>query len=222
MVAGVAAPALIWAAGAQMLSSASTVITCEVANACQITVNGGTASLSGADSEVLGASSDNTTNWTQGDFSADLVVHGNSYSSGTSVFATSTDLFGNLLAREVVANMSSSATTTACSILNNSGVSRLLTQVNVVDRGTASSLGLVGYTVGTSTASGVAPAFLNIVQGATTRVASSDTFTTTSTINSLNANTSSTRGNVLWQNGEYLNFQSSTTVNSGTCRALFL
>lgn len=116
--------------------------------------------------------------------------------------------------RSIQGTMSSSATTTACSFLNSSGSSRLVTAIGVIDRGSATSLGVVTWSAGTSTYPGVAAAS-NWLGAITTRISGADTFTTTSTLQGTGG------AMAMWRNGEYLNFVSGSTTNSGVCRVNF-
>lgn len=117
-------------------------------------------------------------------------------------------------ARAIQGTMSSTATTTACSFLNSSGSSRLVNAIGVIDRGSAASLGAVTWKAGTSTYPGVANSS-NWLSTITTRVSGADTFTTTSTLQGTGG------AMAMWRTGEYLNFVSGTTSNSGVCRVMF-
>jgi len=204
-VAGVLVPAAMVLAQYQgaSLEALGTMINCQVAGSCNIVAEGATPT----DNATFGASADVTTNWTAGDFSSDLAVGGALTVTGTSTF--NGQLSGVPTALDTT--MSSSATTTACSVLNSGNTSRVVVGLGVLDTGTASSAGTVAWIAGTSTASGVAPA-TNEVDSTITRAASVDIITTTSTAQS---------SSVLWRTGERMNFVSGTTTNAGTCKILY-
>lgn len=162
-------------------------------------VNGGSA---------LGAAAEVTTNWTAGSFSSDLSVGGDLTITGTST------LSGNVsgVPKAISTSMSSSATTTACAVLNSSGSNRVVVAAGVVDRGSAVSVGAVNWTAGTSSYPGVAPAYTKVIANVLTRVSGVDVLSTTSSVMSAYSS---------WNNGEYFVFQTGTTTNSGTCRLLY-
>lgn len=115
--------------------------------------------------------------------------------------------------------MSSSATTTACSVLNNSGFTRVIAGATVVDRGSAASLGAVTWNAGTSTGNGAngssAVSYTKVINTIATRVSGVDALTTTSTL------LGSSGAYSTWENGSYFNFVSGSTTNSGSCKLLY-
>ena len=164
---------------------------------------------------LAGASADVTTNWTAGAFSSDLSVGGD-------LTVTGTTTLGGIVSgipKVVSTTMSSSATTTACTSLNSSGVDRVVLAATVVDRGTAASVGSVTWTAGTSTYSGAngssAVAYTKVVNTYLTRISGVDVLTTTSTL----LGTSGAYSD--WPTGSYFNFISGTTTNAGTCRIVY-
>jgi len=123
---------------------------------------------------------------------------------------------GNVVpARAIRATMSSSATTTACTILNTSGATKVITGIGVIDRGSAVSTGAVVWTAGTSTYNGAngssAATYTKFVNTIATRVSGVDTLTTTSTV----LGSSGVYGT--WENNVALNFVSGSTTNLGSC-----
>lgn len=151
-------------------------------------------------------------------FDAGLAVKGITV-IGADRSVTSTDMYasgtvrGNIMSR-ATASMSAAATTTACSFLNSSGLSRTVIDSGVRDRGTAASLGSVTWVSGTSSSPGVATVATG--KGLNTyvvRLSGVDRITTTSTSNLTAYNE--------WGNGEYYNFVSGTTTNAGTCSLLY-
>lgn len=174
---------------------------------------------------VFGGAASETTYWTSGSFSDDLsvgddlTVTGDETVGGTMTITGTTTMSGDVsgVVRELSSSMNSAATTTACTFLNSSGVTRVITAVGVVDRGTASSLGVVEWQAGTSTASGAngssAVVFTKAVAAAITRINGGDVITTTSTPQT---------AYYPWLSGSYFNFISGTTTNAGTCRVSFL
>jgi hypothetical protein len=156
---------------------------------------------------------------TQETFDAGIAVKGVAV-VGSDRSVSSTNLYvtgvatGNVAAK-LTSTMSSSATTTACSFYNGSGVVRTVTSAGVRDRGTASSLGSVIWLAGTSTYPGVATvATGKALNTAVVRLSGVDRITTTSTPQ-LTAYTE-------WASGEYFNFVSATTTNAGACSLTYL
>ena len=220
ILAGVLVPAAFVVAQSQgLLASAGTTINCMVAGSCNIVLAAPETPLVTEDKGLFGAStrSDEVTRWISGEFTDDLLVSGELDVTGTSTFSGAT----SGVPKSYSATFSTAATTTACTTLNSSGVTRTIIAASVVDRGTASSLGTIAWRAGTSTASGAngasTPTFLNSVDSVLTRVSGADNITTTSTYMA----TSTNAGYGLWRSGEYFNFISSTTTNAGTCRILF-
>lgn len=158
---------------------------------------------------TFGAAADVTTNWTAGAFSSDLLVGGALAITGTSTF--SGNVSGNVGGVATTA-MSSSATTTACSILNNTGSRRTVIAASILDTGSASSLGTIAVTAGTSSYPGVTPTGTKVINATITRSATVTVPTTTSTAQTAYST---------WGSGEYFLFQTGTTTNSGTCNVLY-
>lgn len=160
--------------------------------------------------QTFGSSSDVTTNFTAVSTTEDVGVGRNLFVAGTSTFSGLVS--GVPTVRS--SSMSSSATTTACTFLNNSGVSRTVTALSVINSGSASSLGSVTWQAATNTISvGVGSSATKAINATITRVAGVDVITTTST--------PQLTGYVQWRSGEYLNFVSGTTTNSGSCLVQF-
>lgn len=160
-------------------------------------------------------SADQITNWVGGSFTGDVSVGGDLAITGT------TTLSGIVsgVPKALSTSMSSSATTTACTFLNSSGVTRVVLGAGVVDRGSATSLGGVAWQAGTSTYSGAngssAVAYTKVINTTTTRLSGVDVITTTSTLLGTSGAYST------WQDGSYFNFISGTTTNSGSCKVLY-
>lgn len=184
------------------------VVNCEAGNSCAITVN---VPQSQGGEVVLGASAaQDFTDLTALHLTGDLTASGTMVIAGTSTF--SGDLVG--VPAAVKTTMSSSATTTACAILNSSGLNRTVISIGVRDRGTAASTGAVMWQAGTTTYPGIAVAATEkVVNSYVTRVSGVDAFTTTSTAQSTS---------FIWRSGEYLVLVSGTTTNAGDCRAVYL
>lgn len=162
--------------------------------------------LSKQKDSVLGVATpaEQITSWVGGAFSGDLSVGGTLALTGTSTF--SGDVIGSPVSK--TAAMTSSATTTACFITPSISYRRFITAVGVVDRGTAASIGSVNWTVGTSTATGVAPTGVKLVSNVLTRASGVDVISTTSTVQDAYSTVAP---------GESIIFQSSTTTNAGYC-----
>jgi len=156
---------------------------------------------------LLGAIASEITYWISGDFSDDLNVQDALTVVGTSTF--SGDLVGVQQVKAIT--MASSATTTACTWKNTYGTSKIVTNIGVVDTGTAASLGEIVWTAGTTTFPGVTPASLTM-DGILTRTAGVEIISTTSTAQALS---------VQVRSGDYLAWISNTTTNAGTCFASF-
>lgn len=220
MVTGIFVPASIVFAGTLLTAQPSgpVVINCAVEGSCNNVLGVPSEESSfGAYAPVQSQETDFTSlnvtdDLTVGDSSAiagDLTV-------GATLTVTGTSTFSGIVSgvpKALDTTMTSSATNTACSILNSSGVTRLPLVVGVIDTGTAAGgTGTITWTVGTSTtpsATSTSPWFSGIL----TRATGSDVITTTSTLMSAYST---------WGNGEYLNFTSAnTTTNSGTCKVLY-
>lgn len=194
-------PGAIWA---KSLIGPS-VVTCEAGDSCNISIQ----QAQPVTGEVLGASApQDFTDLTALRLSGDLQVNGTSTFTGTTTFSGAV----SGVPKSVATSMSSSATTTACSLLNTSTVTRTVIEANVVDTGSAASLGSVTWNAGTTTALGVA-SVNKAVAAAITRLSGLEAITTSSTPQSVYYQ---------WRSGEYFAFVSGTTTNSGTCNIVYL
>lgn len=162
-----------------------------------------------------------TSYWTGGgSFGADLSVGGDLSITGTSTFSGAVSGVPKVLS----ATMSSSATTTACSFSNSSGVDRVVTSLSVLDLGSATSLGATAWKAGTSTYTGVAPS-INQLNTTLTRLSGVYVLSTTSTANATSTNAGNTVTPIMIQwrgNGEVFNFISGTTTNLGYCKLTYI
>lgn len=165
--------------------------------------------------EAMGASADVTTNWTAGSFSSDVTVGGTLSVTGATTFTGTTTASGEAvgLVKAYSTAMSSSATTTACTVLNSSGLNRLVVSASVVDTGSAASIGSVAWSAGTSTKNGAngasTPTYTKVLDATITRLSGIAVWTTTSTVQT---------AYTVWPSGTYFNFVSGTTTNSGYCK----
>ena len=143
-----------------------------------------------------------------------LSLSGSLSVSGSSTFTDITMDSGvfSALTGAASSTMSSSATTTACSIFNSSSRTRVVVGLGVIDRGSATSLGSVAWVAGTSTVPTGSAVTSNIVNGTITRQNGLDVITTTS---------SAQTATMPWASGTYLKFISNTTTNVGKCWAIF-
>ncbi len=110
-----------------------------------------------------------------------------------------------------------SGTTTACSVTNTSGASRILFEIGGLFTATPSA-GTFGLSVGTSTNNGTTST-TPLINTAITNSATTDVVATTSTIYTLSGATSSSISQVLWKNNEALDWITTTTTNNGFCKA---
>ena len=171
--------------------------------------------------EAMGASADVTTNWTAGSFTSDVTVGGTLSVTGATAFTGAVTVTGTTtasgeavgLVKAYSTAMSSSATTTACTVLNSSGLNRLVVSASVVDTGSAASIGSVAWSAGTSTKNGAngasTPTYTKVLDTTITRASGIAVWTTTSTVQT---------AYTVWPSGTYFNFVSGTTTNSGYCK----
>jgi len=206
LAAAIFIPTAIFAA--QQIATSS-VVTCQQGG-CEINIQQAQAPVI---EQTLGASQNQDfTDLTALRLSGDLQVSGTSTVTGTSTF--SGDVVGVTTAKSIAMT---NTTSTACSLLNSSGVTRMITSIAAV--GTASTnVGTFVITAGTSTGSWVTSTS-PLIQANLVTLASKDIVTTTSTLYAPTlATANGTLGNALWLSGEYLNFKSSSTTLAGTCR----
>jgi len=188
------------AVASSYLATPTVTVNNPAAQTVTFNVNGTVSSGAPSDSgEVLGGMIHNSQEYFDGGVAVtDLSVSG---------LAT-----GNVMSK-IVSYMSSAATTTACSVLNSSGYTRIITGAGVVDKGTSASTGAILWSAGTSTQYGAVSSFYTkVLNGASlTRAASIDVISTTSSV------LGTSGAYVPWGTGEYFNFISSTTTNAGRC-----
>jgi hypothetical protein len=170
---------------------------------------GGLGGSTGSGEPTFGSAEGDTTVFTALRTTEDLDVGRNLAITGTTTFS------GGIVGvpKSIATSMSSSATTTACSLQNLTAGTRTVVAANVVDTGTAASTGSVNWIAGTSTSPAAFPAANARLIGANvTRVSGVDVITTTSTAPAVYYQ---------WRRGEYLNFVSGTSVNAGTCNVSY-
>lgn len=219
VVTGIFVPASIVFAGTLLTAQPSgpVVINCAVEGSCNNVLGVPSEESSfGAYAPVQSQETDFTSlnvtdDLTVGDSSAitgDVTI-------GKTLTVTGTSTFSGIVLgapRALNTAISSSATSTACSILNNTGITRVVIAAGVVDTGTAASTGAVLWTIGTSTYPGVSSTSPWNTLVSITRASGTDVITTTSSLMSAYST---------WANGEYINFETNTSTNAGYCKVMY-